>query len=130
MQRGGGSPSTSCLLRSSSLKHETVGAASLRPSPPCLARNTPCLPTSALQVAFQVTEGSVMAITPPPSLEMRLGGLFCQHLPSESCFEQWRAHSRPSPLLVAFCSPACPPSLKMRVGGLFFSHLPSVPHFE
>jgi len=61
----------------------------------------------------------------PPSLETHLGGLFCQHLPSNSCFEQRRARSRPSPLLVTFCSPACPPSLKMRVGGLFFTLCPA-----
>src|SRR6266545_2419969 len=130
MRRGGGSPSMLCLLHSSSLKYKTVGAASLCLSPPCLTRNTPCLLTSALQVVFQVTEGSVMAITPPPSLETRLGGLFCQHLPSDLCFKQQRARSHPSPFLVAFCGPARPPSLKMQVGGLFFSHLPSVLHFE
>ena len=66
----GGTPSSSRLLCSSSLKHETVGVCLPTPITP-LPRSKhewPCLPTPTLRLAFQAMEGSVMA-TPLLSLK-------------------------------------------------------------
>src|SRR6266498_1666576 len=61
----------------------------------------PCLPTSALRVAFQVTEGSVMAITPP-------------------------SHSKRD--LEASSANTCPLTCVSSNGGLVHAHHPSLSH--
>ena len=136
-------------------------------SPPSLARNVsqrPLLPTPALRLVFRATEGLFTPITTlpvafcgparPPSLKMRVGGLFFSHLPSVPLFERrralfmptkpsvarnasWRVHSanHHPPTRVSsegglvHAHHALPCS-KHKSEGLFCPHLPSVSRFE